>query len=274
MGLKLRRDTAANWTSDNPTLEQGEQGYETDTGKLKIGDGTTAWTSLAYWADTSGLVPNTRTVNGHALSANVTVTAADVSAVPTTRTVNGHPLSADVTVSRSDLSLPSPGYSALLTSEQTVNGGGGTGDQALWTPAAIPAANLAVGQVYELEVAGNFDNVATSGLFTLDVKIGSSLVASVGIVSTSQTSAATVTPWWAKLLLRLDAVGSSGTVTVTGNSTVVTTAGAGINPRAIRQVTTGLTLTTSLAPSAAGKLATANAGNIIRLTSALLRQVA
>lgn len=46
--IQIRRDVAANWTSSNPTLSQGEQGYETDTGKIKIGDGSTAWTSLAY----------------------------------------------------------------------------------------------------------------------------------------------------------------------------------------------------------------------------------
>lgn len=46
--LQNRRDTAANWTSNNPTLAQGEIGYETDTTKFKIGDGTTAWSSLAY----------------------------------------------------------------------------------------------------------------------------------------------------------------------------------------------------------------------------------
>jgi hypothetical protein len=46
--IKLRRDTAANWTSANPTLAAGEQGFETDTGKVKIGNGSTAWTSLSY----------------------------------------------------------------------------------------------------------------------------------------------------------------------------------------------------------------------------------
>ena len=46
--IQIRRDTASNWTSSNPTLSQGEQGYETDTGKLKIGNGSTAWTSLGY----------------------------------------------------------------------------------------------------------------------------------------------------------------------------------------------------------------------------------
>jgi hypothetical protein len=48
MGLQIRRDSAADWTSENPTLAAGEEGYETDTGKRKVGDGSTAWNSLAY----------------------------------------------------------------------------------------------------------------------------------------------------------------------------------------------------------------------------------
>ena len=46
--IQLRRDTAANWTSVDPTLAHGEMGWESDTGKVKIGDGTTEWTSLPY----------------------------------------------------------------------------------------------------------------------------------------------------------------------------------------------------------------------------------
>lgn len=46
--IQLRRDTAANWTSSNPTLTQGEVGVETNTGKFKIGDGSTTWTALKY----------------------------------------------------------------------------------------------------------------------------------------------------------------------------------------------------------------------------------
>ncbi len=49
--IQTRRDTAANWTSANPTLAVGEMGYETDTDKFKMGDGTTAWTSLTYHKD-------------------------------------------------------------------------------------------------------------------------------------------------------------------------------------------------------------------------------
>lgn len=46
--FQFRRDTAAAWTSANPTLADGELGLETDTGKFKIGNGATAWNSLAY----------------------------------------------------------------------------------------------------------------------------------------------------------------------------------------------------------------------------------
>ena len=48
--LQVRRGSASGWTSTNPTLYAGEIGYETDNGRFKIGDGTTAWTSLDYTA--------------------------------------------------------------------------------------------------------------------------------------------------------------------------------------------------------------------------------
>lgn len=46
--IQLRNDTAANWTTANPVLAVGELGLESDTGSYKIGDGTTAWSSLPY----------------------------------------------------------------------------------------------------------------------------------------------------------------------------------------------------------------------------------
>lgn len=48
--ILLRRGTAAEWTSANPTLQSGELGFESDTARLKIGNGSTAWTSLNYIA--------------------------------------------------------------------------------------------------------------------------------------------------------------------------------------------------------------------------------
>ena len=52
--IKLRRDTVANFTSKNPVLGVGEPAYETDTKKLKIGDGTTAYTQLEYFSAGGG----------------------------------------------------------------------------------------------------------------------------------------------------------------------------------------------------------------------------
>ena len=46
--IKLRRDTAANWLAANPILAAGEPGLETDTGKIKYGDGVTAYALLPH----------------------------------------------------------------------------------------------------------------------------------------------------------------------------------------------------------------------------------
>jgi hypothetical protein len=47
--IQFKRGLAASWTSINPTLAVGECGFETDTKKLKIGTGSTAWNSLTYF---------------------------------------------------------------------------------------------------------------------------------------------------------------------------------------------------------------------------------
>jgi hypothetical protein len=46
--IKLRRDTAANWTAANPVLAAGEVGYESDTKQAKVGNGSSVWSSLEY----------------------------------------------------------------------------------------------------------------------------------------------------------------------------------------------------------------------------------
>jgi hypothetical protein len=54
--MQQRRGTAAQWTSSNPTLEAGEIGFETDTNKFKIGDGTNLWSNLDYFIDANSTV--------------------------------------------------------------------------------------------------------------------------------------------------------------------------------------------------------------------------
>jgi hypothetical protein len=89
--IQVRRGTAAQWTSANPTLAAGEWGAETDTLKVKIGNGSTAWNSLAY------------------------VGAGEV-------TLNGVETLTNKTISGSSNTLSNIGNSSLTNSAITVNG--------------------------------------------------------------------------------------------------------------------------------------------------------
>jgi hypothetical protein len=54
--MQQRRGTAAQWTSANPVLNAGEMGWESDTNKFKIGDGTNHWAAIDYFADVNSTV--------------------------------------------------------------------------------------------------------------------------------------------------------------------------------------------------------------------------
>jgi len=49
-----KRGTSGRWSALDPVLAAGEIGYETDTVKFKIGDGTTQWSSLSYFSTAAG----------------------------------------------------------------------------------------------------------------------------------------------------------------------------------------------------------------------------
>ena len=105
-----------------PTL--GNLGITATTSELNKLDGATVTTQEINYLDgvsssiqtqLNGKVPTSRTVNNKALSSNITLSAADVSAVPTSRTVNGKPLSSNITLSASDVG-------ALSTAGGTLTG--------------------------------------------------------------------------------------------------------------------------------------------------------
>ena len=54
--MQQRRGTASQWTSANPVLNAGEMGWESDTNKFKIGDGTNHWADLDYFIDVNSTV--------------------------------------------------------------------------------------------------------------------------------------------------------------------------------------------------------------------------
>ena len=73
--IQFRRSTASEWTSANPLLSQGEVGYEYDTGRFKVGNGTQAWNLLSYSSGVTGPTgPTGSTGPTGATGANSTVT--------------------------------------------------------------------------------------------------------------------------------------------------------------------------------------------------------
>ena len=96
--IKFRRDTSANWTSVNPIPAQGEPCYETDTGKLKIGNGSDNYTTLPYVSDGGGSgdnlpIASSTTLGGVKVGGNLSVTKDGVlsasSEAKTVKTPNG-----------------------------------------------------------------------------------------------------------------------------------------------------------------------------------------
>lgn len=84
--IQIRRDTAANWASVDPTLAQGEFGWEVDTGVLKLGDGSTIYSLLPAYSGTIEVQDDGTPIVAAANTVNFTgggVTVTDVSGVAT-----------------------------------------------------------------------------------------------------------------------------------------------------------------------------------------------
>lgn len=147
--IQLRRGTAASWTSANPTLAAGEFGFETDTGKAKIGNGVTAWNSLAYSitgtdGDITGVTAGTG-LSGGGTSGAVTL-AIDTSVtadLSTAQTLTNKTLTAPII----NLSL-NPQTGTTYTFALTDNGKlvtASNGSAQTYTIPASGTANFAVG---------------------------------------------------------------------------------------------------------------------------------
>jgi hypothetical protein len=141
--IQLRRGTAAQWVSANPVLAAGEQGYETDTGKLKIGNGSTAWNSLSY-AITGAAGTVTSITAGTGLSGGTITSTGTIAIDSTVATLTGTQTLTNKTLTAPALGTPASGVLTNTTGLPLTTGvtgtlpvaNGGTGITSLGTGVA------------------------------------------------------------------------------------------------------------------------------------------
>ena len=182
--IQVRRGTASQWTSTNPTLAAGEWGYETDTGKVKIGNGSTLWNSLGYTGAANGTV--TSVTAGTGLSGG-TITSTGTIAIDTATTVD---VSTAQTLTNKTLTAP---VINLSLNPQT----GTTYTFALSDNGKLVTASNAGAQTYSIPTNGttafptgtqiNIIGIGAGVVTIQAASSGTTTVASTGAVATAPT---------------------------------------------------------------------------------------
>jgi len=132
--IQLRNDTAANWTTSDPTLQAGELGHETDTGKFKIGTGLLAWTSLSY----ASILPGVAAIVDADINASAGIVDTKLATISTAGKVSGTAItSGNISTSGTVLTSNSLGYTT---------GAGGTVTQ-LTSKATAVTLDTVTGQI-------------------------------------------------------------------------------------------------------------------------------
>ena len=218
--LQFRRGTAAEWTAANPTLAAGEMGIETDSNRFKLGDGTTAWTSLVY----GGIVGPTGNTGPTGMTGPTGSTGADSTVTGPTGetgpTGNTGPTGADSTVT---------GPTGPRGTDGVLGGTGATGDLGATGPTGA-GANLSIWATLPA---------------SQDVDISNNSLLNVGTVTMTRRGPVTVSPLNAGisgLQLWLDGADVNGDgSSLTNNTSVATWVDKSGNGRnAVNQSTSAL----------------------------------
>jgi hypothetical protein len=205
--LQLRADTAANWTSVNPILLANELGRETDTGKIKIGNGASTWTSLAYqaWATlpiavNAGGTGQTSYTNGQLLIGNSTgntLTKATLTAGSGVAITNG---TGSITVAASGIANANIAANAAIvdTKLATISTAGKVSNSATTAASANTASaivardasgNFSAGTI-TADLAGNASTVTTNANLTGDVtSVGNATSIAAGVIVDADVNA-------------------------------------------------------------------------------------
>jgi len=184
--IQIRRDTASAWTSANPTLAVGELALETDTLKLKAGNGTTAWTSLAYYTlGVTGVLSLTGGALTGALTTNSTIDGRDVAAdgvlatnampkaggafsgaVTTNSTIDGRDVAADGVLATNAMPKAGGAFTGAVTTNSTIDGRDVAADGVLATNALPKAGGTMTGAIATNSTFDGVDVGARDGVLS------------------------------------------------------------------------------------------------------------
>jgi hypothetical protein len=169
--IQLRNDTAANWTTSNPTLQAGELGHETDTGKFKLGTGVLAWTSLSY----ASILPGVAAIVDADINASAGIVDTKLATISTAGKVSGTAItSGNISTSGTVLTSDSLGY---------VTGAGGTVTQ-LTSKATAVTLDKTTGQI-------TTDDAALAAATEVTFTVNNSTVAATDTVIVNLASGGT-----------------------------------------------------------------------------------
>ena len=251
--IQIRRGTESEWTAANPTLMPGEVGIESDTEKIKIGDGSTVWASLGYMTQGAAGTDGSKWYNG--------------AGAPSTTHADG-----DYYLNNTNDDIYQQAAGAWGSAISNIKG---------TTGSAGPANSLAIGTVAEGTAAATITGTSPSQTLNLTVpkgdtgNTGPANSLSIGTV-TEGTAAATITGTAPSQTLSLTVPkGNTGSAATVAAGTT-TTGSAGTNASVANSGTSGAAVldftiprgdqgdtgaTGSAATVAAGSTTTGSAGS-------------
>lgn len=232
--FRIRRDTAANWTSANPVLALGEPGLETDTRRVKYGDGATAWNSLSYsrgsvaWGQITGTLSDQTDLQSALDAKQNTITAAALTKTDDTNvtlTLGGSPSTA--LLAAASLTLGWTGQLSVARGGTGVSSSTGTGSVVLGTaPTFTTSVSLSSTTTANINFTSDSAGAPKTGLFQLD--------ASGNMVFRQSTSGSMFFDFQSAANFRnssftnVFAISSAGVTSILGNVTPKTNDGAAL----------------------------------------------